>query len=51
MPRKPLPRLWTYDNKDVSTWKYLDCIISGKEGAWYVSRWIENPNFKYKYLL
>lgn len=50
LAREPMPRLWNYIHEDKTTWKYIDCIIAGKDSAPYVSKWIRNPEFKYGYL-
>jgi hypothetical protein len=51
--RDPLPQLWCYKHNDADTWPYLDCIISGKgsKDKLYVTKWIRNPEFKFKHLL
>lgn len=46
----PLPKLWQYHEDDKTTWRYINCVIGGKSGRLYVSKWIENPEFKYLHL-
>ncbi len=45
-----IPKLWQYLADDITTWKYRDCIIGGSGRNLYVSRWINNPYFKYGYI-
>lgn len=49
--RPKLKMLWPYKHDDVTTWKYLDCVLSGEYcRRKIVHRWILNPDFKYKHL-
>ena len=50
MNKNKLTPLWHHDQKDESTWKYLDCEIGGEKGKRFIRRWIINCNFKYKHL-
>lgn len=44
-----LKPIWKYDDKDVTTWKYIDCRIKYQNEDAIVS-WILNPVFKYSHL-
>jgi hypothetical protein len=47
----PLPAIWRYDNDDISTWLWIDCLISRHNEDQLSVRWIKNPEFKYNHLL
>lgn len=46
-----LRKLWPYHPDDKSTWKYIDCLVSGDYGqVRRVRKWILNPDFAYRHL-
>lgn len=51
MSKDPMNKLWQFKINDKTTWPYLDCQVSSKDGKPYIKKWIKNPDFKYKHLM
>lgn len=45
-------KLWTYNPHDMTTWKYLDFVMTGtlKSRTAHAKFWILNPEFKFAHL-
>jgi len=45
-----LKPLWLYKQDDITTWKYLYCVIAGNRDnkTRFVKEWIFNPDFAFK---
>lgn len=44
--RNPLPKLWQYNQEDITTWAYLDVEVGGT-AQYPLLKWIKNPAFKF----
>ena len=48
--KNEIPLLYPYHADDISTHRYSGCTIVENNGALKVSKWINNPFFKYLHL-
>lgn len=46
-----LPRLWKYRPDDITTWAWLECLVSRSDLRPPIIQWVKNPEFKYAHLM